>query len=118
MDHVQTASLLIRLGVGVVMVLFGLSQLRSPELWLTYIPRIIRFFMPMEPKIFMRIHSLGNLGLGLLLCLGIWFPVILWITIFWWISILPFAFYYEYTVGLRDVSIILALIALLMLHYA
>jgi hypothetical protein len=116
MDHVETVSLLIRLGVGIPMILFGISQLRTPEKWLKYMPGLFRFILPVKATSFMRVHSVGNLLLGALLAAGVWEPAILWITIFWWVSILPYAFYYEYSVGLRDASIIMALIALLVLN--
>jgi hypothetical protein len=116
MQDVEVAALLIRLVVGVVMVLFGISQMRSPEKWLKYIPGLLRFIMPIKPASFMRIHSLGNLGLGLLLASGLWQPASIWLALVWWILVLPFAFYYEYTVGLRDAAIIMALIALLVMQ--
>jgi hypothetical protein len=71
--------------------------------------------MPFKPTSFMRSHGLINLLLGVLLMVGVWQPVITWIVIFWWASITPFAFYYEFAVGIRDISIIMSLIALLIL---
>lgn len=118
MQDIHTARLLIQIGVGIVMILFGLSQITSPDKWLKYLPRFVRFIMPVKPTNFMRAHSLGNLGLGILLAIGVWQPAVIWITIFWWISILPFAFYAEYSIGLRDVAIILSLIGLLLLQNA
>lgn len=118
MDTIDTASLLLRLGVGVVMLLFGISQVKSPEKWLKYIPGLIRFLMPVKPESFMRIHSFGNLGLGFLLVSGLFQPVSIWLALVWWLWVLPFAFFYEYTVGLRDLAIIMALLALLALNTA
>jgi hypothetical protein len=116
MDFVETASLLIRLGIGFNMVVFGLSQLRSPQKWLPYMPKIIQFLMPIKPTSFMRIHSFGNIILGLLLMIGLWQPVSIWLALLWWASILPFAFLYEFGVGIRDLSIVMCLIALLVLQ--
>jgi uncharacterized protein YjeT (DUF2065 family) len=116
MDNIDTASLLIRGGIGLVMVLFGLSQLRKPEKWLKYIPKLIQFLMPVKPESFMRVHSLGNISLGLLLLTGLFQPLTIWLAIAWWIWVSPFAFYYEVTVGLRDFAIIMALVALLVLQ--
>jgi hypothetical protein len=115
MDHVEVAALLIRLGVGIVMVSFGLYQVTKPETWLKYIPKPLQFIMPFKPTSFMRIHALGNIGLGLLLAIGIWQPVSVWLALLWWAWVLPFAFYAELTMGLRDFAIIMALIALLLL---
>lgn len=116
MDNIDTATLLIRLGVGGVMLLFGISQIKSPEKWLKYMPSLIRFLMPIKPESFMRIHSLGNLGLGLLLITGLLQPLSIGLALAWWIWVLPFAFSYDYTVGLRDFAIIMALAALLVLN--
>jgi hypothetical protein len=116
MENINTAELLIRLGVGIVMVLFGLSQMKSPEKWLQYIPKFFQFIMPVRPTSFMRAHSLGNLGLGAWLMIGGGGTWSIWISILWWISILPSAFYHAYTTGLRDFAIIMALIALLVLN--
>lgn len=115
MDNAETAALLIRIGVGTVMIAFGLSQQFSPHKWLDYMPWLIRFIMPISPVHFMRLHSLGNLGLGILLLGGVWLPAALWLVLVWWIAILPFAFYKDFTIGLRDFAIIMSLIALLVL---
>ena len=115
MSDVETAALLIRIGVSSVQVLFGLSQQRSPEDWLGYIPKPIQFIMPIKPAKFMRIHSLGNLGIGIWLLSGLALPVAIWVSLLWWIWILPFAFYKAMSIGLRDFAIIMSLIALLLL---
>lgn len=115
MDDAETAALLIRIGVGTVMIAFGASQFRSPHKWLDYMPRFVRFILPIEPAAFMRVHSLSNLVLGILLLSGLWMPAALGFVLAWWIAILPFAFYKDFTIGLRDFAIIMALIAMLVL---
>ncbi|HSH18203.1 MAG TPA: hypothetical protein VK978_02370 [Candidatus Saccharimonadales bacterium] len=116
MDNVETASLLIRLSIGIVMVLFGISQIKAPQQWLDYIPGFIRFLMPVKPASFMRLHGLGNLSLGLLLMSGWLQPLSLWLALAWWAWVLPFAFFYNWTVGLRDFAIIMALATLLLVR--
>lgn len=116
MDNVDTASLIIRLTIGAVMVIFGTSQMKSPQKWLKYMPGIIRFLMPVRPTSFMRIHALGNLTLGSLLLLGLFQPASLWLALLWWAWVAPFAFYYEFTVGLRDIAIIAALASIIILQ--
>ncbi len=115
MDPTELAALQIRIGVGSVMLLFGLSQISSPGRWREYIPPVVRFIMPMQPETFMRIHALGNLGLGLILLLGLWLPVTVWLVLAWWLWVLPFAFYADISKGLRDVAIIMSLLALIVL---
>jgi hypothetical protein len=115
MNDTETAIVLIRVGVGIVQIAFGLSQQFAPEKWLCYIPGFLRFIMPIKPTTFMRVHSLGNLSLGLLLVSGLWMPTAIWLALGWWIWILPFAFYKDMTIGLRDFAIIMSLITLLVL---
>ncbi|MDB5181361.1 MAG: hypothetical protein JWP13_124 [Candidatus Saccharibacteria bacterium] len=78
-------------------------------------PGIVRFLMPVKPSSFMRVHGIGNLALGILLVSGLFQPVSIWLALLWWAWVSPFAFYYEFTVGLRDLAIIMALISLLIL---
>lgn len=115
MTRVEVAALLIRLGVGIVMALFGISQMKSPEPWLRYIPRFFRFIMPVKPTGFMRLHGFLNIALGVLLAASIWQPAMTWICAIWWLTITPFAFYYEFSVGLRDLAIIMSLVAVIVI---
>ncbi len=108
--------LLIRMGTALTMVLFGLNQFFSPQKWIDYIPGWMRKLSPMQPQTTMRIHSLGNIFLGIWLALG-FAPVLgAWINIIWWASILPFAFMKDWRIGLRDLSITFSLIALLLVY--
>lgn len=116
MQDIEIANLLIRLSIGTVMFIFGLSQVKSPEKWLKYMPGIIRFLMPIKPTSFMKVHALGNLSLGILLASGLFQPISIWVAIVWWAWVSPFAFYYEFTVGLRDLAIIMAIVSLLFLQ--
>jgi hypothetical protein len=115
MTHIEVAALLIRLGIGFNMVVFGLHQMWKPEKWLHYIPKFLQFIMPVKSTSFLRSHGCINFALGILLMIGVWQPAITWISIFWWGSILPFAFLVDFAIGLRDLSIIMALVALLLL---
>lgn len=115
MTDSEIAGLLIRFGVGLVMIVFGINQMRSPTGWLAYMPPFVRFILPIDSKLFMRMHGVTNLVLGALLLSGLWLPVAACIALAWWIWILPFATYYHWTVGLRDLAIILALLALVYL---
>lgn len=116
MSDIETAELIIRLSIGLAMIVFGASQMKSPEKWLKYMPGIIRFLMPIKPTSFMRMHSVGNISLGFLLAAGLFQPVSIWMALLWWIWVSPFAFYYEFTVGLRDLAIIMSLVSLLLLR--
>lgn len=116
MTEVDVAILLIRLGIGFTMVCFGLSQLVNPQGWLMYIPGWLEKLMPMKATTFMREHALGNLGLGLLFIIGVWPLVIAWLVVLWWASIFLFALRHDRYIALRDLSIIMAGIAVIVLH--
>ena len=116
MNAVDVAILLIRLGVGFCMVCFGLSQFFRPNGWLGYIPKWLGIIMPMKPATFMREHALGNFFLGLIFMLGLWPVVTAWIVAGWWLSILPFAFLYDCYIALRDLAIIMCVVAVIVLH--
>lgn len=115
MDDYKIAELLIRFGVGIVMVVFGLHQIKSPASWQHYIPGLVRFMMPISSSTFMRLHGSGNVSLGLLLMSGLIQPVSACLALAWWLWVLPFAAYYDWTVGLRDFAIAMALLALVYL---
>lgn len=116
MNDIAAADLLIRVGVGIVMVAFGINQIASPVNWLKYIPRLVRFIMPIDSRVFMRLHGTGNVTLGLFLASGLLQPLSIWTALLWWLWILPFAAYYDRTIGLRDFAIIVSLAALLVLN--
>jgi len=118
MHEINTAILLIRLSVGFTMVCFGLSQFINPHTWLGYIPKWLELLMPMKSTSFMREHAAGNFVLGVLFMIGVWPVVTAWIVAGWWLSILPFALRYDRYIGLRDVCIICATIAVIVLHHA
>lgn len=108
--------LIIRLGVAVTMVLFGINQLLSPAQWISYIPGSLRNILPIKPETTMRMHALGNIILGLWLAVGIYPIAGSWVNLLWWISILPFAFIKDWRIGMRDLSIIASLVALILLQ--
>ena len=111
----MTAELVLRLAPAITMVIFGISQYAKPEGWLSYIPNSFSNMSPLKPQTTMRMHALGNIIFGLLLASG-WHPLLgAWIALIWWITILPFAFRYNWAIGLRDLSITLGLVALLLL---
>ena len=69
----------------------------------------------MKPESSMKLHALGNLAFGVLLASG-WHPLLgAWVALIWWISILPFAFRVSWAIGLRDLTITLGLVALILL---
>lgn len=118
MSEVDVAILLIRLGIGFTMVCFGLSQFFNPQGWLMYIPGWLEKLLPMKATTLMREHALGNFFLGLLFMIGVWPLVLAWLVLLWWLSIFPFALRHDHYIALRDLSIIMATIAVIVLLHA
>lgn len=109
------AVLIIRIAVSITMIAFGLHQIVNPKSWSDYLPGRIKQSMTLSHDLFMRLHGVGNAGLGILFIIGFWPFVLTWVVLAWWVFILPFAFYSDWAVGLRDLTIIGSLIAALCL---
>jgi hypothetical protein len=106
---------IIRVATGLTMLAFGISQLKDPQDWKGYIPRLIEKRLPETlSTVFMRLHGGINVTLGLLYAAGIWGVFIAWATFAWWLSILPFAFYYNWKIGMRDLAIVAATLVVAM----
>lgn len=112
MNDIEVAAQLIRVVVGVTMVSFGVHQLINPQSWSDYLPEWFCKLLPESPNTFMRTHGVGNLSLGLIFAIGLWPAILDWVVLLWWLSILPFAFYSDWAVGMRDLSIIAGIAAL------
>lgn len=105
---------LLRLGPSLVMILFGLNQMYSPQNWFKYIPDWVQNWN-ISPQTLMYVHAAINVLLGVLLLSGWNAVTITTLSIIWFLSILPFAFMADWTVALRDFAIILSMCALLVL---
>jgi uncharacterized membrane protein YphA (DoxX/SURF4 family) len=111
-----TAIWLLRGGVAATMLAFGLHQITNPGKWTQYIPEFMKRSSPLAPEASMRLHALGNIAFGLFLVAGSFHPLLAaWVALIWWVSILPFAFQNKWDVGMRDLSIIFSLAALISL---
>ncbi len=112
----DSAILLIRFGVSAVMIAFGIHQMIDPAPWIEeYMPKSLQKLPFMNPKTFMRIHSLGNMLLGILFLSGFVPQIGAYLTLFWWVSILPFAFKHSWHTGIRDLAITFSILALIFL---
>lgn len=112
---VEPAIIVIRTAVGLTMVVFGIHQMVNPKSWSGYLPESLRKRLSLPTDHFLRLHGFGNAVLGAIFALGLWPFILTWVVLAWWLSILPFAFYAAWDVGMRDLSIIGALAALLCL---
>jgi uncharacterized membrane protein YphA (DoxX/SURF4 family) len=104
---------LLRVGIALVMVVFGINQLANTKAWLEYIPEFVRKISPLSPETQMRWHALGNIVFGLFLVAGNFYPLIAaWVALIWWLTILPFAFK-KWDIGMRDLTTTISIIALI-----
>jgi uncharacterized membrane protein len=114
-NYLSDPRFLLRLGPALMMIIFGIDQLRNPQNWFQYLPRQIPNLLRMSPSTIMRVHAVFNVLIGFWLLSGWTQRVATWIALLWLISILPFAFMGDWTVGVRDSVIVLSVIALLFL---
>ena len=114
--NINIGILVIQCGVALTMLVFGINQMLRPTYWVTrYIPQVLISLLPMKPVTFMRLHALGNIIFGLFLVISFGHPLVAaWVALIWWITILPFAFRF-WEIGMRDLTIIFSLIALIIL---
>lgn len=105
----------LRIGVGTVMVVYGLSQVGRPTEWYKYVPPWLSKLLPMPESWLMRSHGAINVGLGLVFMSGLRPVFVSYATLAWWLSILPFAFYEDWQSGMRDFAIIMAVVAVILL---
>lgn len=104
--------LIIALGTALTMIVFGIHQTVNPRKWLDYIPPTFAALSPLKLETDMRLHAAGNIFFGLLLASGLFPLTAAWIALIWWITILPFAFRHSWAIGMRDLTIVFGLIAL------
>lgn len=109
----DNAILVLRLAPALTMLAFGIHQMRKPEPWFEYIPQWFGRLVP--ARLFMRVHGLGNVLLALFLVSGFYPLVAAWIAFIWFLTILPNAFMDSWKTGMRDLSITISLLALILL---
>ena len=112
-----TSIIFLQFSIGIIMILFGLRQLKSPLAWNNYIPDFAHSILHSETTEarIMRIHATGNVMLGLFLVSGIASLLAAWFALLWWILVAPFGFIKQFQIGMRDVSIISAITTLILL---
>lgn len=115
MTDVEVAALVVRVAIGAIMVSFGIHQIVNPSFWFGYVPPRLAKLLPTSSTSFMRTHGVGNLTLGFIYLIGLLPNIFDWVVLAWWLSILPFAFYYEWAAGMRDVGIMAGITALIIL---
>jgi hypothetical protein len=113
----MTPEFIIRFGVSLIMVVFGIHQMIKPQDWFEYIPSWIEKISPVSMTADMRLHALGNIVLGLFYLSDLAPKTGNWLVLIWWLTILPFAFRKNWAIGMRDLTIVLAILAHLRMLY-
>ncbi len=112
----EESILIIRIATALTMIVFGIHQFLNPSDWTDYIPDWLSKLMPFGKQTDMRMHAIGNIVIGLWFGLG-FFPILAtWVTFLWWVSILPFAFRKNWAIGMRDLTIIAGILAVLVMR--
>jgi hypothetical protein len=111
---IKSAARILSLSVGATMVSFGVSQIRKPGKWARYIPGWLDSMLPTSRATSMRIHGSGNVSLGLLL-IGKYKSRKPWfLAALWWAWVAPLCGRVNWRAGMRDLSILSAIIAVLL----
>jgi uncharacterized protein YjeT (DUF2065 family) len=101
--------------IGLNMVIFGAHQIVQPKRWRHYIPGWLQELLPVEPETAMRVHGSGNVSLGLWFMSGVLVNISAIFVAAWWAFILPFCGRVSWRAGVRDASILSAVIAIILL---
>lgn len=106
-------SVIIRAAIGLNMLVFGVHQLLKPTEWTPYIPKWLSRIDPLSDNLTMRLHAAGNILLGPWLLSGILQSWSVWAAFLWMLSIVPFALWHKWDIGVRDAVIAASLFALI-----
>lgn len=99
------------IGIGLVMVAFGMSQISSPRSWYAYIPKWTDRFLPVGKDEFFLLHGGTNVVLGLALISGLAPRPASRLSLWWWLSVTPFAWLVDWRSGARDTAILASLLS-------
>ncbi len=121
----NVAIILLKAGSAIMMLVLGIHQFVRPADWFGYIPEPIKKAGSPGPvsgedralscETIVRTHAAGNLFFGLFLVSGFIPLIAAWAAFVWWSSVLPLAFMHKWTEGMRDLSIVISLLALIFL---
>jgi len=109
------SAIILRFGLGIVLLSFGIDQLRNWQPWAAYVPKWLRWAMLPNEKMFMRSHAISNVVLGLLLFSGWYLYWVSLITAIWLAMITFSSFFVDWTIAMRDLGLTAAAITLYLL---
>lgn len=62
--------LFLRIGLAFILLYAGISALKQPESWIGFLPDFIRYGALIKPELFLQIHSIAEIGLGIAILFG------------------------------------------------
>ena len=74
MEHKKGFNLglfVLRLGLALVLLWFGMSEVTNPAKWTSYVPDYVTRFLPLDDYYFVLINGIIEIALALMLLLGI-----------------------------------------------
>jgi hypothetical protein len=110
------ATALLATAIGTTMVSFGADQITRPGAWTHYIPDWLDRLLPVPRRRAMQVHGTGNVSLGLALVLFSETQIAWLCAAGWWAFVTPFCGRVDWRAGLRDASILTAIIAVMMIR--
>lgn len=105
----NTSSLVLRVGLGLVMLWFGVSQGKNPSAWVNYLPSFTEN-LPLSQITFIYLNSWFEICLGILLIAGLQTRIVASLLALHMIGIV-FSVGYNAT-GVRDFGLTMALISI------
>lgn len=106
------AILIIRVGLALALVLFGIDQIRRPALWLSA-SGTHSFLNPSVSVI--RYWGIAAILIGTLLLIGVHLVVVGWLVLAWWMWGSSMDFRRDWSLGVRDMVIGIMTLALIIL---
>ena|SRR3989338_231714 len=104
------SSLILRLGLGAVFLLFGIDQWVHTEFWAGYISPWIHGFLPVPPLEFMKANAVVDFTIGVFLLLGLFTRIISAVAALHLLGVMVAVGYND--VGIRDFGLFAMAVAL------
>ena len=107
----EYAPILVRYGVSIVFLLFGIDQILNPQNWFSWTPRLAETLYS-NVDTFWFVNGIFDLAVGVLLILGLFTRVISVLAIFHLVGVI-FSLGYN-DISIRDFGLLLAAISILL----
>jgi uncharacterized membrane protein YphA (DoxX/SURF4 family) len=104
------SSLALRLGLGILFLLFGIGQLTNTTYWLSFLPPWASGYLPVSPDLFMKMNGVLELILAFFILLGLFTRVFSALAGLHMLSIIAAVGYND--ISVRDFAVFMACLAL------